>query len=467
MKHTNHNNRVVQSVFPKNNGRIDIDPKFIARIIGGISDRDAPLLRSLLSSLHPADIADIIEQLSLEQRKILIYYVPDIIDTSVLIELETDTRSGLLPLFPVTKLAMAVSELESDDAALLVDELDEEKREQVLEAISHQDRHVVETSLSYDEESAGRLMQGEFIASPPFWTVEQISQYIRAYEGELPDLFFEIYIVDPRMKPVGSVVLSDLLKAKSKQKLSDIMQELPVLIKSDMDQEEVAYLFEKYHLVSAPVVDKTNRLIGMITVDDALEVIQEENTEDMLALAGVSESGLADNVFGTVKARLPWLLINLIAALFASFVIQFFEGSIAKLVALAILMPVVASLGGNAGTQALAVAVRTIANRDLTKSNARRIIGKEVLSAFVNGLFFSILIASISYLWFGNYQLSIVIAISMIINFLCAGLAGIYVPLILHRLGADPAVASSVFVSTVTDVVGFFVFLGLATLILF
>ena len=309
-------------------------------------------------------------------------------------------------------------------------------------------------------------MQREFVAAPEFWTVGHTIDHMRANCDDLPELFFEVYVVDTAFRPIGEVPVSHLMRAHRDVQLADIMLAPKVKIDPETDQEEVAYFFEKYHLISAPVVDEGGRLTGMLTVDDMVDVIQEENKEDMLALAGVNDAGLADTVMQSVRSRAPWLLVNLATAILASGVIALFEGAISQLVALAVLMPIVASMGGNAGTQSLAVAVRAIASRDLTAANARRVVMREIMTGAFNGLIFAVVMGIVAGVWFNNWPLAGVIAIAMIINLSCAGLAGILVPLGLKRFGADPAVASSVFVTTVTDIVGFFAFLGLAVLVL-
>ena len=308
-------------------------------------------------------------------------------------------------------------------------------------------------------------MQREFVAAPEFWSVGHALDHMRASD-DLPDKFHDLFVIDTGFRPVGEIPVCRLLSARRDVALSDLMEPPRILVDPETDQEEVAYLFQKYHLVSAPVVDSAGRLTGMLTLDDIVHVIQDENKEDMLALAGVNEAGLADTVVRSVRSRAPWLLVNLATAVLASGVIALFEGAISQVVALAVLMPIVASMGGNAGTQSLAVAVRSIAERDLTAANAMRVIWRELATGMVNGLIFAVVMGAVTILWFQDVALASVIAIAMVLNLACAGLSGILVPLGLVRAGADPAVASSVFVTTVTDVVGFLAFLGLATLVL-
>jgi len=438
----------------------------VAMVVGAIVDGDAALLRKLFDEMHPADAADVLEQLSWESQAALIDLAPEVFTGDLLAELQFDTRADILAELEPAQVAEAIRDLDSDDMTIVVEELDPEMREQVLAAVPEEDRQLVETSLAFDEETAGRLMQREFVAAPLFWSVGHTIDHMRDHAEALPDLFFEIFIVDEGFRPIGSAALSKVLRSPRSTPLSEIMETPHAVIKPEMDQEEAAYLFEKYHLISAPVVDESGRLSGMLTVDDIVDVIQEENKEDLLRLAGVGESGVADTVFSSVRSRAPWLFINLLTAVFASIVIALFEDAIAQLVALAVLMPIVASMGGNAGTQSLAVAVRAIASRDLTVSNAARVVWREFAAGMVNGLIFAVVMGIVAVVWFQSWGLAAVIAAAMVINLGCAGLAGILIPIGLQRAGADPAVSSSVFVTTVTDVVGFLAFLGLAAMLL-
>lgn len=447
-----------------------LENRIIDAFRASIEVKDPAGLRELLSEEHPADIADKFEQLTREEQAALIDLAPDILSAAVLAELEDEVVENVLPLLQPEQISEAVVKLDSDDATQLIEELEENQREDVLAALPERDREEMEASFVFDEETAGRLMQREFVAAPEFWTVGQTINHMRV-QGEkgddmLPDLFFDIYVIDTRFHPIGTIPLSKLIRCKGDIPLKQIMLPLPTLIDSTMDQEDVAYQFGKYDLISAPVVDAHGRLSGMITVDDMVEVIREEHTEDMLALAGVPDAGLTDTAFSTVCMRAPWLFVNLLTAIAASFVIALFEGDIARLVALAILMPIVASQGGNAGTQVLAVAIQALATRDLTPANTLRVVRREVLAALINGVIFAVVLGGITYFWFKNPGLAAVIAAAMIFNLFCAGLAGILVPLGLKKAGADPAVASSVFVTTFTDVIGFFAFLGLASVFL-
>ncbi|MEO8114572.1 MAG: magnesium transporter, partial [Phenylobacterium sp.] len=356
-------------------------------------------------------------------------------------------------------------EMDPDDAADVVDDLDKGKRAQVLAAMPDVERAAIETTLAYEDETAGRLMQREVVAAPQFWTVGQTIDHLRRESDELPELFFDIYVVDPSYKPVGAAPVSHLLRSPRDTPLAQIMEqvtEIPV----DMDQEEVAYIFHKYHLISAPVVEPGGRLVGQITVDDIVGVIQEETEEDILALAGVSDAGRDADFLGIVRSRLPWLLINLVTEAIAVTVIGAFQEEIAKLVALAILMPIVSSLGGNAGTQALTVAVRAIAAKELNAANATRIVSRELLVGLFNGGAVGLMLGIGTYVWWHDARLSICVALAVIANLFVAALGGIVAPIVLDRLGRDPAVSSSVVVTFMTDFFGFLALLGIAALIL-
>ncbi len=440
----------------------------IAQLTDALALKDREGLLGLMDEAHEADVADQLEQMSSEQRRAIVDLVPEAVTPDILAELEDEVLEDVLPRLGDQQIADALSEMDSDDATAVVEELQDDRREDVLSAMPASDRRAVEDSFTYEEETAGRVMQREFVAAPDFWTVGQVIDHMRAQGDNLPEIFFNIYVVDARLHPTGYVPISQIMRQPRERKISELLEPLLVKIPQDMDQEDVAYQFSKYHLISAPVVDVYDRMIGMITVDDIVNVIQDENTEDMLALAGVSDAGLTDTALSTVKSRAPWLFINLLTAILASFVIAIFQDDIQAVVALAILMPIVASMGGNAGTQALAVAIRGLAERDLTRANAVRAVRREFAAAIMIGLIFAAILAVITYIWFGEVEkLPQVVFIAMIVNHICAGLSGILVPLGLKRVGADPAVSSSVFVTTVTDVVGFFAFLGTAALLLF
>ena len=419
-----------------------------------------------LEALHPADFSDYFEELSDAQREALIERAPEAITGELLAELEDDVVEDVLPLLEPAVLADALADLDSDDATQIFEEMDDAQRYDVLQAMEADDRADIERSLAFDDETIGRLMQREFVSAPEFWTVGDTIDHMRGATEALPDVFHNVYVVDPSLRPLGYVTLSRLMRSPRDATLASLMELKLVTIGETQDQEEAAYLFEKYHLISAPVVDEQKRIVGMMTVDDILDIIQDENKEDLLALAGVADAGIADTALETVRARAPWLLVNLGTAILASFVIARFDYAIEQIVALAVLMPIVASMGGNAGTQALTVAVRSLAERDLTAQTAWRAIRRETMSAFIIGMIFAVAMAGIAYVWFRDSQLAGVAFVAMIINHVFAGLAGILIPLGLKRAGADPAVSSSVFVTTVTDVVGFAAFLGFAALVL-
>ncbi len=426
----------------------------------------APALIEDIKNLHPADFADQFEQLSNDQRDVFIDANAELISPEILAELEDEVVEDILPRLPSGQIVEALTELDNDDATQIFEELEAEQREAILEGLEPEDRANLEASLAFDDETIGRLMQREFVAAPPFWTVGDTIDHMRASGENLPDLFFNIWVVDTRFHPIGFIPVSVLTRNQRGKQLSALMDDQVITVDESMDQEEAAYIFEKYHLISAPVLDADGRIKGIMTADDIIDIIQDENKEDMLALAGVSDAGVTDTALTTVRARAPWLLLNLATAILASIVIAFFDYTIDKFVQLAILMPIVASMGGNAGTQALAVAVRSLAERDLTPQNAWRAIRREVLAGLINGLIFAVALAAIAFLWFGSRDIAIVAFIAMIINHFFAGLAGISVPLLLKRAGLDPAVSSSVFVTTVTDVIGFLAFLGFAALML-
>ena len=442
-----------------------LTPAFVEKVVDAADDGDGMRLRSLLEDLHPADVADLMGFLTAEHRSVVTLWLPPDLLAETLPELDDGIREEVLERVPHGTLAEALQELDSDDAAAVVEDLEDDQREKVLAAMPEVDRAAIESSLGYAEDSAGRLMQREVMAAPQFWNVGDTIDHVRAQGEDLPELFFDVYVVDPLNKPVGGVPISRLLRAPRTVALTEIMEPING-IAVDQDQEEVAYIFEKYHLISAPVIDAAGRLVGQITVDDIVNVLQEENREDILRLAGVSDEDRSSGVIDIVRSRIPWLVVNLGTALFASWVIGRFEREIETLVALAILMPVVASIGGNAGTQALTVSVRALAARELSSANAVRILGREVMVGLTNGVTIAVLLAAVAGLWFQLPLLSLTIGLAVLINLVAASLAGTLIPLALDRLDRDPAVASPVFVTWITDTVGFLSFLGLAGLIL-
>ncbi len=439
--------------------------KEIAAIMYAVDIDDKETLTRLMEPLHAADIADLLEQINTFDRSRLIRLYDREFDGDILSELHEGLREEVMAVLKPHILADAVREMDSDDVVDLVEDLDEPQQEAILGALDDADRVAVQQALSYPEYSAGRLMQREVVAAPEHWTVGETIDFIRNSD-ELPDQFYHIVLVDPRMHPVGNVTLGRLMGSARSVKLADIQEEMFQTIPVTQDEEDVAYAFNQYHLISAPVVDEDGRLTGVITIDDAMAVLDNEHEEDILRLAGVGESSLSDGVFETSKRRLPWLCVNLFTAICAAIVIAQFEDTIARFVSLAVLMPIVASMGGNAGTQSMTVAVRALATRDLTRSNAWRVIRRELSVGLLNGLVFAAVMGTIGFLWFGSLQLGLVIAAALIINLITAGLAGTVVPVTLEKLGVDPALASGTFVTTTTDVVGFFAFLGLASLVL-
>ena len=441
----------------------DIDENKIAK---ALLDEETGALDLLIGDMHPADFSDQFEELTDQQRGDLIHRAPELITGDVLTELEDEVVEDILPLISSDQLADTLTELDNDEVTQIIEEMDDAQRDEVMEALAPADRASLQASLDFDDETIGRLMQREFVAAPPFWTVGDTINHMRSTSEDLPDVFYNVYIIDTAFKPIGYVPVSQIMRQNNDVSLEAIMDTNLITIDQSMDQEDAAYLFEKYNLISAPVIDGDGRLSGMMTVDDIIEIIQDENKEDMLALAGVTESGLTDTALDTVKARAPWLFINLITAILASLVIAQFDYAIEQIVALAVLMPIVASMGGNAGTQALTVAVRNLTEKDLNQRTSWRAVRREGYAATMIGVVFAIALALIAYVWFQDTQLALVAFVAMIINHIFAGLAGILVPLGLKKFGADPAVASSVFVTTVTDIVGFFAFLGFAVLIL-
>jgi magnesium transporter len=439
----------------------DMQPEFVNAIIAAVTAEDAKAARQLTGELHEADLADLIELLSSESRVKLVRLLGRSFDVEALPELDEAVRDDLMEALPNEVIAAAIRRLDTDDALYLIENLDEVDRQEILDKLPKIDRETLRRALDYPEGAAGRLMKTEFVAIPAFWSVGQTIDYMRDTE-ELPDEFVEIYVIDPAFHLAGSVPLSRILRSRREVAVSDLMETDHTVFKVADEQEEVAYKFAQYNLVSAAVTDDEGRLVGMLMVDDIVEVMHEEAEEDMLRLGGVGDEEITDTVWSTTRSRFSWLLLNLATAVLASWVISWFDASIDQMVALAILMPIVASMGGNAGTQTMTVAVRALATRNLGPVNALRVVGRESAVGLINGLLFAVLMGLFAWWWFGLDQLGLVIGAAMVINLVAAALAGILVPLTLDALDIDPAVASAVFVTTVTDVVGFFAFLGLA-----
>ncbi|HCW84750.1 MAG: magnesium transporter [Planktotalea sp.] len=446
-------------------GDYQLERASVSAVLGAVDRGDQGLLTMLMDPLHPADIADLLEQISAPERRDLIRLYDREFDGEILSELDESIRDEVMAILRPEVLADAVRELESDDVVDLIEDLTLVQQDVILDALDDSDRIAVEQSLTYPEKSAGRLMQREVVMAPEHWTVGQAIDYLRAQET-LPEQFYHVTLVDPRFKPVGNVTLGKLMGSKRETLLWELTEAVFQIIPAMQSESEVAYAFNQYHLISAPVVDEDERLVGVITIDDAMIVLDEGHEEDILRLAGVGEGSLSDRVINTTKQRLPWLAVNLVTAIAASLVIAQFEAAITQIVALAVLMPIVASMGGNAGTQSLTVAVRAIATKDLTSSNMWRVIRREVFVGLINGLVFALIMGVVGLIWFGSPTLGYVIAAAMVINMVVAGLAGTAIPVLLEKFGFDPALASGAFVTTVTDVVGFFAFLGLAALVL-
>ena len=442
-----------------------IDKQKMAIVLSALASGNRVDLTEVLEPLHPADIADIIEQLNTTDRARFIRLYDTEFYGDILSEIDEHIREEVIAELKPDVLAEAVRDLESDDVVDIVEDLEEEQKETILDALEEGDRVAVQSLLSYPEQSAGRLMQREVVMAPEHWSVGMAIDFLRN-DANLPEQFYHIVLVDPRLHPVGNVSLGKLMSSKRSVLLKEIIEDVFQVIPADQDEADVAYAFNQYHLISAPVVDMENRVVGVITIDDAMVVLDEELEEDIMLLAGIGDSSVSDTIIETVRGRLPWLAVNLVTAILASIVIAQFEATIAQFVALAILMPIIASMGGNAATQSLTVAVRAIATKDISSTNIGRVIRREVGVGILTGLIFAVSMGLIGVFWFGTAMLGVVIAISMLINLVVANLAGTTIPVILEKLGIDPALASGAFVTTVTDVVGFFAFLSIAGILL-
>ena len=442
-----------------------INKQKMAIVLSALASENRVDLTEVLEPLHPADIADIIEQLNTTDRARFIRLYDTEFYGDILSEIDEHIREEVISELNPDVLAEAVRDLESDDVVDIVEDLEEEQKETILDALEEGDRVAVQSLLSYPEQSAGRLMQREVVMAPEHWSVGMAIDFLRN-DANLPEQFYHIVLVDPRLHPVGNVSLGKLMSSKRSVLLREIIEDVFQVIPADQDEADVAYAFNQYHLISAPVVDMENRVVGVITIDDAMVVLDEELEEDIMLLAGVGDSSVSDTIIETVRGRLPWLAVNLVTAILASIVIAQFEATIAQFVALAILMPIIASMGGNAATQSLTVAVRAIATKDISSTNIGRVIRREVGVGILTGLIFAVSMGLIGVFWFGTAMLGVVIAISMLINLVVANLAGTTIPVILEKLGIDPALASGAFVTTVTDVVGFFAFLSIAGILL-
>ena len=439
---------------------VEFNKEFINVFSKKIKDTDTAFLNKTLKELHPADSADIIENLDYENRSKLIELEGFSLDAEIFTELNESIQEEIFINLSIESIVNILKRLESDNALKIIENLDEKKKNIVLEKLPPKDRFLLQEGLSFPPDSAARIMQREFTAIPSNWSVGQTIDYLRESK-DLPEEFLEIFIIDSNFKPIGTVPSSKVLRTSRESKMNSIMNEMQVLIPVNMDKEEVGHTFENYNLVSAGVVDKDNKLVGMITGDDVFTVLKEEAEEDVLRLAGVGDEVITDGIFQKTKRRFNWLLLNLFTALLATWVISIFGATIEQMVALAFLMPIVASMGGNAGMQTLAVTIRALATKELSSSNFGKIVTKEFVIGILNGIIFAIITGVIVFLWFKEFNLAILIAVAMILNMIVAGLFGILVPVSLKKFNIDPAIASSVFVTTITDVIGFLSFLGL------
>lgn len=440
-----------------------VTSKLVHAVSDALEASDSRAVQEAVEGLKAPDVADVIEMLEADQRAPFVLALGDKLDFDTFSELNEAVRDQLTEELPNEFLSRAVTALDSDDAAYVLESLEDADKEEVLAGLSFGDRSALERNLEYPEKTAGRIMQGDFVAVAPFWTVGAVIDSMRENEN-LPHTFSELFVVDPAYRVLGAVGLSRILRSKRGVRIADLMDKTITVVRATSDQEEVARLFARYDLLSAPVVDENDRLVGVITVDDVVEVIEDEADEDIRLLGGVGGERLFDSVIVATRSRFPWLLINLATAILASAVIKLFDASIEQMVSLAVLMPIVASMGGNAGTQTMTVAVRALGTKDLGPMNAMRVIVRETSIGFINGLLFAVILGAVTILWFGSGPLGLVIGAAMVFNHVSAALAGILIPLALDRMGYDPALASGVFLTTVTDIVGFFAFLGLATI---
>ena len=441
------------------------DPSLISDVMDALDSSDRSKIILLTKDLSAADIADIINLIPRSEVGNFISFIESDFNPEILSELDENIREEVINLLGHSYVAEVLQKLETDDAVHVIEDLEEGDKKLILNKIPKIEREELELSLNYPEDSAGRLMSVDFVALNPNINVGEAIDFLRL-DNDLPIEFYEIYLIDSSSQPIAAISLSNVIRSSREKSLKSLQSHELITISGEMDRELVAYQFERFDLVSAPVIDEVGKLIGVITADDIVEVLKDEAGEDIKLLGGVGDEDIIDNVIQASKGRFSWLFINLITAILASMVIGLFDGTIEEMVALAILMPIVASMGGNAGTQTLTIAVRSLSTRDLIPLNYKRIINREILVSFLNGVLFALILGILSAFWFGNFALGGVLAIAMVLNMVVAGFAGIIIPLILNKLGIDPALASSVFVTTVTDVVGFFSFLGLAAIFL-
>lgn len=441
-----------------------VNPDFVEAVAATVEASDGARLRALVEDFHKADVGDLLEALEPDDRPRLIELLGSDFDFAALTEVDDAVREDILEELETSTVVEGMRDLDSDDAVYILEGLDAADKAEILDRLPAIERVALQRSLDYPNDSAGRRMQTEFIAVPPFWSVGQTIDFMRESEN-LPDTFYEIFIVDPAVRLLGSVPLDRLLRTKRPVPISDLMNDEIQRVRAVDPQEDVARLFERYNLVSAAVVDEGERLVGVMTIDDVVDVIEEEADADIKALGGVKpDEEISDDVWYITRSRFWWLFLNLLTAFLASSVLKGFEAELEKMVALAVLAPIVASQGGNAGTQTMTVAVRALATRDLGPWNMVRVVTRETMVGLLNGVGFALITGVLAALWYSNPGLGVVIGLAMVTNLLAAALAGILIPVALDRSGADPAVSSGAFVTTVTDVVGFFSFLGIATL---
>lgn len=445
---------------------LHLPDKDIREIVGAIKSQDSDIIHAELDDLSAVDAAELLSKVKDEDRRELLSIYGEALNPEIFTQMDQALSREYLSSMPASYVARIISKLESDDALLLVETLEPDFQNDIINKLSIKSRIAMEEGLSFPEDSAGRLMRREMVAIPEFWSVGKTIDYLRTNSSNLPEEFFDIFTVDPAYHLTGEIPLSRLIRAKIDDKIKDIQLEEIHLVSATMDQETVAHMFRRDDIVSAPVVNENGRLIGTITIDDIIDVIDEEAQEDILRMAGVDKGDLYHDVIYTTGLRFRWLFVNLITAIMASIVISFFGATIEQIVALAVLMPIVASMGGNAGTQALTVAVRAISMHKLSEVNRWQVIWKETLVGLLNGILFAVLTGFLAAFWFEMPMLGIVIAMAMVINLVVAGLCGAGIPLMLHKMGSDPAVSSTVLLTTVTDVIGFLSFLGLAALLM-
>lgn len=440
----------------------NVRAEFITELSRAIDAGDGAFLQRNVVVLHESELGHLLEALRPELRLALVSLLGDEFDMTALTQVDEAIRREIVDHLPNDRIAAGIGELDSDDAVYILEDLDQQDRDEILSQMPFTERVRLRRALDYPESSAGRRMQTEFVAVPPFWTAGQTIDYLRDEDG-LPEAFSQIFVIDPTFRLLGNLALDRILRAKRQTKIEDIMHETSHPIPAEMDQEEAAQLFEQYDLLSAAVIDDNGRLVGVLTIDDVVDVIHEEADEDIKRLGGVGDEELSDSITSTVRSRFLWLVVNLLTAILSSSIISVFDGSIEKMIALAVLMPIVASMGGNAGTQTMTVTVRALATGDLDIYNASRIIRREAAVGLLNGLLFAVIMGAIATFWFHDFQLGVVVGAAMVINLVAAALGGILLPLLLDKFGADPAIASSAFVTTVTDCTGYFAFLGIAT----